>query len=328
MRKKKEFPVGTFIPFPKRLLAILQLCIAFSIILSYASQPFMGEYFSLKSDMLLYEYVTGNSTLLKSPEQKDKLARNANRFALLPEHQLGHINRNYQKLYDYSTRPFLSKITDGLRALVSYVPSFEQAWIIFSVLIAVFLLLKIEGAARAAWLLPIIVLAYGIDNRLNGNDNKITPDVAMIPTEDVIVKDFLKEPLNSGLEEQHTQLKKGWEKYLATTWNSENKLENKSWDQLVEEGEFNFNLARLEKRPLNIPTNWIQLFNEKKSYFILIIFFLWNLYFAWMVNRSVKDKKNDWHDRLTHSIQQSKEGKIKSRGSFAKYVKCKNEGNE
>ena len=60
-RRKKTFPPGTFIPTPQRLMAIAQLCIAFSLLLWYAMQPFMGEYFDLRSRMLLYEYAMGTS---------------------------------------------------------------------------------------------------------------------------------------------------------------------------------------------------------------------------------------------------------------------------
>ena len=68
---RKTFPPGTFIPTSQRLMAIGQLCLVFSLMLWYMIQPFMGEYFALRSRMLLYEYVMGTSEILKSGKKKN-----------------------------------------------------------------------------------------------------------------------------------------------------------------------------------------------------------------------------------------------------------------
>ncbi len=166
---KKTHSPDPSIPFLQRLMVILQLCLAFSLMLWYLIQPFMGEYFVLRSRMLLYEYVMGTSEILKGrPGQEDKLVRQSQRFEQLPEARRQMLEWDYQMIKNYAQRPAWQKIKDGLRILIQDIPPFEQAWIFFSIVIGILILLKIEGAKQAAWLLPLIVLAYMADNQLTG----------------------------------------------------------------------------------------------------------------------------------------------------------------
>ncbi|WP_068468492.1 hypothetical protein [Candidatus Protochlamydia phocaeensis] len=286
-KRSKELPPGTFIPFPQRLLAIIQLCLAFSLILWYATQPFMGEYFSLRSRMLLYEYVMGNSEIVKKQlHQEDKLQRQAQRFARLPQAERQKVLEDYQALHLYATRPALKKIEDGLRALFLEVPPFELAWLCFSVVIAVLLLLKVEGAKQAAWLLPLITLTFALDNRLNGHPSYQSPDYALFPTESFLIEHYLKEPLGHTPSEQKEQLQKGWEQYLVEQWSPPLLKEGISGKQQLEEAEYAFTLARLDRLHGQAPSNWLVTFREQLSSFRLALYLAWNLFFAWMMNRS------------------------------------------
>lgn len=296
MRKpKKEFPPGTFIPTPQRILAIIQLCLAFSLLLWYATQPFMGEYFNLKSRLLIYEYVMGTSDLLKTSDQKDKLKKNVERFALLDEKDQDIIRDRYQSLQDYSTRPTLLKIKDGIQAVLWKVPPFELAWIFFSVFISILLLKKVKGATAAVWLLPIIALAYGIDNQITGKNPTEPPDLALFPTESVIVNDYLKEPLSSNLKDQQNQLKMGWERYLVANWSKD--YSTSSWTRKLEEGEFNFTLARLQALHASAEPNLNSSFHEKSNLIILMFYCIWNVFFAFMINKN-KQKNLSEHTKL------------------------------
>lgn len=278
MRRKKVFPPGTFIPFPQRILAIIQLCLAFSLILWYAAQPFLGEYFNLKSNILLYEYVLGTSNILKSASQKEKLKRNTDRFTSLPEEKKALIQNDYAKLYTYSTRPLLTKLLDGLKALFA-VGAFEWGWIIFSILTSVLILLKIEGAEKAAWLLPILVLAGSINNQFTHHVSE-SSDIDLFPKESVIIQDYVEGQLSPHVNEQRDQLQKGWNRYLAANWSNSND---------VEEGEFNFTLARLDKMTFQIPTDWHFFFREKTKEGLMLIYLLWNCAFAWIGGRERRE---------------------------------------
>ncbi len=118
---EKQSSSSLTLPISKRLWAIIHLCLVFSLILWYIVQPFMGEYFSLKSRLLLYEYVMGTSELLKSHSpQNEKFRRNAERFAALPKDQYLTLLNDYQVLHDYSTRSPLRKIGDATGFIITY----------------------------------------------------------------------------------------------------------------------------------------------------------------------------------------------------------------
>lgn len=286
-RRRKEFPPGTFIPTPQRLMAIGQLCLAFSLLLWYAVQPFMGEYFNLRSRMLLYEYVMGTSDLLKKRSgQEEKLERQAERFQLLPEDQKNVLIKDYQQIQDYAKRPTFQKILDGLRTLFLEIPSFEQAWIFFSITIAILILLKVEGAKSAAWLLPLIVLAYSIDNQLTGKVSS-SPDLTLFPTEAIIIQNYLAEPLAASPFEQKEQLEKGWKRYLIDQWSMNQEAEE---NRQLEEAEFQFTLARLNLLHAQPRSEWLNTFHEKLSLFSLFFFLAWNVLFAWVVSRPSPQK--------------------------------------
>lgn len=281
-RRRKEFPPGTFIPTPQRLMAIGQLCIAFSLLIWYAVQPFMGEYFTLRSRMLLYEYVMGTSDLLKKRSgQEEKLERQAERFQLLPDDQKNGLIKDYQHIQDYAKRSTFQKILDGLRTLFIEIPPFEQAWIFFSITIAILILLKVEGAKSAAWLLPLIVVAYSIDNQLTGKVSA-SPDLKLFPTEELIIQNYLEEPLAASPFEQKEQLEKGWKRYLIDQWSIHQDMTE---NQQLEEAEFQFTLARLNLLHTQPRSEWLNIFHEKSSLFSLLLFLAWNVFFAWSVSR-------------------------------------------
>lgn len=281
-QRRKEFPPGTFIPAPQRLIAIGQLCMAFSLLLWYVVQPFMGEYFNLRSRMLLYEYVMGTSDLLKKKNgQEEKLERQAERFQLLPEDQKKILIEDYQQIQGYAKRPTFQKILDGLHTLLLKIPPFEQAWMIFSIIIAILILLKVEGAKLAAWLLPLIVVAYSVDNQLAGKIFS-SPDLKLFPTEETIIQNYLTEPLAASYLEQKEQLEKGWKRYLIDQWSINHKKEE---SQRLEEAEFQFTLARLNLLHAQPRSEWLNTFHEKLSLISLLFFLAWNVLFAWMVSR-------------------------------------------
>lgn len=281
-RKPKIFPPNTFLPLPQRLMAIVQLCIAFSLLLWYATQPFMGEYFALRSRMLLYEYVMGTSTASNlSPVAEAKLKRQAKSFDKLPDKDLLH--SEYQQIEEYAKRPIFQKIEEGLHRLMFQVPPFELAWIFFSIVISIMLLMKREGAKQAAWLLPIIVMAYSADNYLTGKPPVVPPDHRLFPSEEVIVQNYLSEPFGSTPQMQKEQLERGWQRYLIEHWSSGS-------GESLEEGEYRFTLARLNLLRQQPKSDWLFGYHEQQSGAILTLYFLWNLMFAWVMYKRINKR--------------------------------------
>lgn len=264
-------------------LAIIQLCFAFSLLLWQASQPFMGDYFAVRSQMLLHEYVMGTAPTFKTAEEQ--AARQAERFDSLPTKQREKILGDYHVLQQHVSRPFFDKIREGLYALLFETPVFELAWIAFAITISILILLKREGAARAAWLLPLIVIGYGIDSQLYGRSAVPAPDTVLFPTEKMLVEDYLQAPLSNHVPEQQTQLQHGWNQYLQKNWAED------ATSHADEEALFNFTIARLKLWHQH-PAKYAGVDpHEKSGSVALLAYFLWNLLFAWKTQERVGRSK-------------------------------------
>jgi len=272
----------------QRFLVIIQLCLTFSVIFWFFAQPFMGEYFSIRSRMLVYEYVLGTSNFVKNQENlKVKLERNSIRFEQLPLFEKKVITQGYQNLQNYAQRPASVKIADGLKILFFHIPPFQLAWLFFSLILGVMLLLNKTGAPQAAWLLPIIALCYGIDNHQNGKILPPSEDIGLFPSEKQIIEEYSGNRMMKSIISQN-ELKEAWDFYLVNHWT--NKPKSASPLQLdsnqLEEAEFNFTTARLMFLGSAKPNLWISTLHEKSHPILLALYFIWNLYFAWMMNKS------------------------------------------
>ena len=286
-KKRKEFHPGTFISTPARILSIMQLCLAFSLLLWQASQPFMGDLFRVKSQLLLYKHTMGlENSSEKNQVSKEKLERNTHRFNQLPKAIRHKILAKFSRLQELLQTTFPQKLKSVWQIFAFKVSKYELLWIILSVLIPIFLLKRIEGAQHAVWLLPTLALLFLVDNQVNGKQN-IPLD--FYPSESEIIYSYLKEPLQSGISQQREQLKKGWELYLVKNWShQEPSPESQKYEQQIEQGEFAFNVARLDKMPLPVYE-----FQAKVPFYIAICYVLWNLIFAYKVSKILNHKKNN-----------------------------------
>lgn len=278
-RIKKEFPPGTFIPTPARIVAIIQLCLAFSLLLWQASQPFMGDLFRIKSQMLVYQDVMGINTRADATlEHKIRLERNGERFANLPKNLKRSITENYASLQKQLEYSFKQKMERLLHIFAYEVSPYELAWIFFSVVISVMLLKRVEGASHAAWLLPALALFFLFDSQKHGAHPALNPENHLFPSEQEIVESYLREPLSVDILKQREQLLQGWHLYLIKEWAHEIPNEElATFQQQAEKGEFMFNTNRLEQTQS-------KLFQTKTSLFLLCMYFAWNLFFAWFIN--------------------------------------------
>jgi hypothetical protein len=253
----------------------------------YLAQPFMGEYFALRSRMLLYEYVMGTSDILKGRiGHEAKMQRQEQNFLKLQAAEQQRLKNDYRELQIYAKRPALKKIEDGLYRLTHHIPPFEQAWIFFSVTIAILILLKIEGAKQAAWILPLIVVAYAIDNQLTGTYPSTSPDDVLFPAEEFIIQKYLDQPLASAPLEQKKQLETGWKNYLIDNWSSELRTNEK---EQLENAEYRFTLARLNLLHNQSRSEWLHIFHEKLGPLSLVFYLSWNILFAWICSRRPLD---------------------------------------
>lgn len=259
-REKRHFPPGTFIPLPARIAAIIHLCLAFILLLWIGSMPFLGDFFAIKSEMLLYESV------LKNPLMEN-----------LPETKRQNLQQGYHQLQEELQLSFTQKLKSAFRLLCIDTPPLEQAWLLFSLIIPILLLIRIEGAPQACILLPVIALAYAVDCRMHAPQENLRD---LFPSEQYIVENYVGRPLSSSISKQKAELTKGWHDYLVLEWGLE-QPENDPvlFAKQVQKGEFAFNIFRLQEHQGTIILKSKQK-PARQSLGILGLYVLWNSFFA------------------------------------------------
>lgn len=261
IKQKKEYAPGTFIPTPARIAAIIQLCLAFTVILWTIGYPFMGKHFELKSKIVVYEHVVTSPYF----DNSDRIVK------------------EYDALKHEIELPFWDKMGVSLKMFLYDVPLLEKMWMLLAVVLPIMALRKREGAKQAVWILPLVVLAYAINNQMYGLNSGISEETKLFPTEEVIVQNYLNEPLKESIMDQQKQLQKGWEIYLVQEWAKEvPALSPEDFEKQVKKGDFAFSVARLDKISRDAMKQHNP-FNQKQPIALLFLYFVWNILFAWLV---------------------------------------------
>ena len=143
-------------------------------------------------------------------------------------------------------------------------------------LVCFLLLFHIEGAARAAFLLPLLILPYAYFHAPPA-PNAIFPE-----------ENYVKERYTN--EGEH--LIKGWHRYLITEWAHETpSSESTSYEAQLDRALFAFNVARLERIQAGKGDDVITAgFTSPPTAVRIITYFLWNGLFAWGINRRTRSR--------------------------------------
>lgn len=274
-RTKKEFPPGTFIATPARVMAILQLCLALMVLLWQLSQPFLGDFFAIRSKMAVYEYVMGssNGSLLQK--------RNASRFQELPPATQEVLKKNYARWQNKLQDSFLTKLRRSFEGLFFEMSLFEKIWLALALVLPILILLKVEGAIQAAWLLPIIAFAYAVDNRQNGTTTGLSAELQLFPTEIFLMEKYSAGEIDPSPFKQKEMLEASWQAYLIHEWaHATPSEETAAFNGQVEEGEYAFTTARaLAIKEAKTPKF------KRESNALFILYLLWNIAFAYTVTK-------------------------------------------
>lgn len=254
-RVKKTFPEGTFIPFPARFCAIMQLCIAFGVLLWVASQPFMGELFEIQAEKVLVKYA------LEKPF-----------FSELTPPKQGFLRQRWTDLQTRLERSFLSKLAGSFTAILA-LPPLVLLWLLLSIILSVFLLKKREGAREALWLLPFLALTYGLDNRMHGSVPVLSAHEKLFPTEAYLATHYLDKPLSARSLEQKAELETAWDLYLQKEWGGT--------EESLERGVYFFNLARVQAQAHPLEQKI-----QQKPLALLFLFLFWSLSYTIVINRT------------------------------------------
>lgn len=245
----------------------------------------MGEYFSIRSRLLIYEYAMGTSSFASFNKQTGDLYKKW--FSDLSEGKKTQITQAYQELDKQIKRPPLTKMQDAVLNVASQVPLFEIGWLLMGMVIPIMLLRQIESAKQAVWLLPLLTFCFGIDNQYGGKPSYIPPDYALFPEEKELQIAYTEKPIKGNPDKQKEALEKGWQNYLIANWAGH----SASTDHKEERANFNFTIERLLLLSQEGKADWLSAFNQKKHPAALLSYLCWNLFFAYFGSKGRKNKK-------------------------------------
>lgn len=262
--RPKQVDSSLFLPLPARIFAILQLCLSLSVLLFYLAQPFMGQLFEAKSRLLLWNYVLEASAdfpLIDQERIKIEAARDLDEAKL---------NDRFAKRFEKS-----------LQLVAFQLPPFERAWLVLSLILPILLLKRVEGARYAVWLVPLSILCFAIDHRLQ--ESASHQAALAYPSEKELEERYLGAPIAGSLQEQRDLLEKGWQLYLIDQWTKQTPSEDQQvYQKQVKQGEWAFQKERA-----------LQLIERKEekgqavlSLFMLGIYLFWNVLFAVVSTRA------------------------------------------
>ncbi len=254
----------------QRILAILQLCIVFTIIVWMAGYPFMGALFEQKKETLQYQFVMGQGELIERlNHDAERLTRNQDRFQKLSNQEKHKILTGYDVVLAQKEIPFGEKLKDSLHLLAVGAPPLERAWLILATIAAILILLNRASAKPAAWL--TFALAIGILGEAYFFPVTNKTRQSLIPTEKYLIEHYV----SSDTTDEYLQLLEGWEHYLVAEWLHETPSGNpEAFRNQVEEGDYRFHLEELNQlidHPLKKEKA------QSASLFAGTLFFLWSL---------------------------------------------------
>ena len=256
----------------QKVATILHLCLAFSLMLWLLFDPFMGEHFRIRSDLLLIENVRGDEALSEKvdPEEKALLVYNRHLWEKLDPKEKQKIQDLEKQLLDQLQAPFWQKLSLAFRNFFFKTSLFALAWIFFSIVICILCLKGKKGAQKAVILLPLIVLLFAIDQA----SEEQTHAKPLFPTEEEIQHLYLKQPASidgarygTTFTEERESLLRGFDLYLIETWAHQTpSTDPEIFKKQKAEGLFAFNLARIQTPPQP----------SSESSALLLLYLLWN----------------------------------------------------
>lgn len=287
MRKSSS---DTSIPRSTRIVVIIQISLVFWLAISACVKPFMTDYWANETVEHLLRVVMGDATLLERIEDPpqtliDRLERNRQRFEAMDEKQRRLLLDDYRAREAEPGKTMSQVGGIVLRILLRDLSPFLQAWMLFSFVVCILLLLRIEGSPQASVVLLVLVALYAWQNWQHGLEPEDAPDTHLIPTEELLVEQYLKAPLEGAPSEEQEQLRRGWHLYLVDHYLGEEPGSEEAFSEQVERAEWLFLLERLDLWRAYTPPSVKEQLRVRHSALFLIFALLWHVFFVYWVTR-------------------------------------------
>lgn len=262
-KRRDRQPLRNPLAKAARLAAILQLCVAFSFLFWHGGYPFLGKIYELKEKLAVYEFVMG----ISQSGSPNKIY-----FDSLPDQQKNELAKHYEILLQQREEGFLSKPAESIRHLLIDLPLFQKIWLLLALVLPVSVLLRIEGADIAIWLLPLAALAFAGDNLLWSPPSTHPVEAKLYPSEENLIRHYLGRTLSPAILDQQKDLRMSWNNYLQAEWG----------DGDLQKGAFRFQKARIDAWAGSNSASW-EIWNVRQSGFWLALYLLWNTWVAWSI---------------------------------------------
>jgi hypothetical protein len=250
----------------KKILILCHLSLAFTYFCWLLMQPYIKEMIIQKSELALYETVMKKDSLLRQLPPLDQVI-------LLEGYAEARQNKGPSLLHEVGRLFFIDT------------PPFALAWLFFSLVICLLLLFRIEGALLSVWLLPFCVIGYAYFLY----DSPQKRGESLFPSEEYVLTTYVESAENNAMGRRE-RLLLGWHRYLVQEWALEEPSEDLTlFSEQLDKGLFAFNVARL-KWIIEGKDDEIVLagFTTPPSLLRIACYFIWNLFFAWFINRKEK----------------------------------------
>ncbi len=274
----------------KRIILALNLCLVFTFLAWKVSEPFIEGYFQRQMETSLLQTLIGangqNLKLLKNldSEQVETLQANHSLFSELPLYKQEAIQQRLEFLHTDGPLSLSEKFSLAFHNITQGTSSYLQAWMLISTVVSFLFLFQIDGAKQLTFLLPLIAIAFSISTLFYPIMGKVPADYQLFPSEESLLSHYNDKALSADISLQQEELRDAWKYFIITEWTKETPSHDTTLlNEQFTRGQYIFNLARANR--LEHPADYVMTVPHNSSLALLLIFFLWNLFIAWFLQR-------------------------------------------
>lgn len=258
-----------------KLIVMIHFCLAFMFFAYLTLRPILNEWFERKGGVALLETTMHEVDL----------------FEAIPQEEQTMINEGHQELQ--AGRPHPSYFLSLYHYIAHETSPLALGWLLFSLLICFLLLFAIQGGQTAVWLLPVIVLGYGLNLFFIPTQEGSS---TLFPKEEKVLEEY---PLTQDhFINKKSRLENAWAHYLVVHFAHEKPSSDlKTFKEQLRRGIFAFNKERSLRFLKGIEKiDMSTFFKDHPSFFLWLFYFVWNTFFAVVTSRT---KASILHDKTT-----------------------------
>lgn len=237
-----------------RIACILQLCVAFSVLLWILGSPFTEALYENKKSLGELKWIT---------------TEHSEMFQTLPQLEQNRLLTLQERVTIRMQEPFMQKLAKSVEGLFVGMPVSKLIWLLLAVILPIMVMKQTEGAREAFWMLPALAIIYAWQLM-----PLQTPE-SIYPTESYLESKYMEKPLAGSMEIQKNNLELAWKDYVVTEWSKAPAYATQA--EKFANGLYHFIVQKTlmeQEQPVPKPGAWT-----------LMCYVVWNLFAAFAVSR-------------------------------------------